>query len=122
MNNNDDKAQMFLFYWNILAPDTLPNPEPEYPFTQVIRRRHRFDFAFVDAKVAVEVEGNAYSVKGGGKHMQDRDLEKYNMAAEMGWLLFRFSPEMLKNNPQKCIDQVARTVKLVLDRLEKEGV
>lgn len=122
MNNNNDKAQTFLFYWNILAPFTLPNPEPEYPFTQVVGRRHKFDFAFVDAKVAVEVEGNAYNVKGGGKHMQDRDLEKYNMAAEMGWLLFRFSPEMLKSNPQKCIDQVARTVKLVLDRLEKEGV
>lgn len=117
--NNDDKSQMFLYYWSLLAPDTLPKPEAEYPFTQVIGRKHRFDFAFVNEKIAVEIEGNAWNAPGGGKHMQDRDLEKYNLAAEMGWLMFRYSPVMLKNNPQKCIEQVVKTLQKVLD---KEGV
>ena len=114
MTNNDDKAGIFLFYWNILAPLDLPEPVREYAFTQVIGRRHRFDFGFIEQKIAVEVEGNAYNVKGGGKHMQDSDLEKYNLAAEMGWRIFRFSPRMLKDHPDRCIEQVVRTLKETL--------
>jgi very-short-patch-repair endonuclease len=116
MMNNADKSQAFLYYWRLIAPDTLPIPEGEYPFTKVVGRRHRFDWAWPERMIAVEVEGNAFHVRGGGKHMEDRDLDKYNMAAEMGWRIFRFSPGMLKNNPDKCIEQVVKTLQKSLDK------
>ena len=101
---NKDKSELFLHYWKITGSQI--RPVPEYPFTKTIGRRHRFDWAFVDAKVAVEVEGNAWGVAGGGRHMQDSDLEKYNLAVSLGWRVFRFSPAMLKNNPEKCVMMV----------------
>jgi very-short-patch-repair endonuclease len=103
-----DKADAFMFYWR--ACGIAPEPVAEYPFTKTIGRRHRFDFAFVEQKVAVEVEGNAWHVPGGGKHITDRDLEKYNLAASMGWRVLRFSPAMLKRDPQGCIEIVLKTL------------
>lgn len=51
-------------------------------------RRWRFDFANLDLKIAVEIEGGVH-------RLSDRfagDLSKYNAAALDGWLLLRFSP------------------------------
>ena len=98
-----DKAALFLHYWKLLFP-LDPVPVAEYRFHPV--RKWRFDFAFVDQRVAVEVEGNAWNVAGGGRHMQDSDLEKYNEAAAMGWFVFRFSPGMLKSEPAGCLELV----------------
>ena len=38
--------------------------------------------------------------------MQDPDLEKYNNAALLGWREFRFSPKMLKEKPDECINMI----------------
>lgn len=97
-----DKSVIFHYYWNLLAGS--PEPVPEYRFHH--DRKWRFDWAFLEQKVAVEVEGNAWHVPGGGRHMQDPDLEKYNNAALLGWRVFRFSPKMLKENPLKCINMI----------------
>ena len=109
-----DKAASFYFYWRVYAPLNAPSPTPEYPFSQPLGRKHRFDYAFISKKLAVEVEGNAAWVKGGGKHMQDRDLEKYNIAAMLGWRVLRFSPAMLEKDPAGCI-------KIVMQTLEAAG-
>lgn len=106
---NQDKKEVFLYYWKMLAPHA-EQPQAEYPFTKTIGRRHRFDFAFPVKKIAVEIEGNAWHTPGGGRHMQDSDLEKYNLAASFGWRVFRFSPGMLKNKPAQCIEIVLRAL------------
>lgn len=100
-----DKAMLFLHAWNVLAPGMV-KPEQEYFFDKHIKRRHHFDFAFPLYMIAVEVEGNAWHVRGGGKHMQDADMEKYNIAVMLGWRVFRFSPAMLKNEPSKHIGMI----------------
>ena len=100
-----DKAALFLHAWNVLAPN-MPKPKAEFFFDRHIGRRHHFDFAFPDKKIAVEIEGNAWHVKGGGKHMQDADLEKYNIASMLGWRVFRLSPAMVKNDPTKHIGMI----------------
>ena len=108
-----DKADLFFQYWQMLS--SLPI-EREYNFDKAIGRKHRFDFAFPNKMIAVEVEGNAWSVKGGGRHMQDSDLEKYNIAASMGWRVFRFSPSMLKKDPAGCIQTVEEAYCLTQER------
>lgn len=74
----------------------LPEPVRELKFHPV--RRWRFDFAFVNEKVAVEVEGGVFS---GGRHTRGSgfvgDCEKYNSATQMGWRVFRVTGGMVKN-------------------------
>lgn len=48
--------------------------------------------------MAVEIEGGTYC---GGRHVRPdgyrKDCEKYNTAASMGWLVFRFTSDMVRN-------------------------
>ena len=70
-------------------------PVKEYLFHST--RKWRFDYAFVEAKVALEVEGGVHT---GGRHIRPRgflgDMEKYNSAATLGWLVLRTTPDQLR--------------------------
>jgi hypothetical protein len=74
---------------------TLPAPTPEYRFHTT--RKWRFDYAWPDKKIAIEVEGGVWT---GGRHTRGAgfvaDCEKYNTAAAMGWLVFRFTPQQMR--------------------------
>ena len=69
-------------------------PEREFKFHP--KRKWRFDFAFPDVKIAVEIEGGVWS---GGRHTRaggfTKDCEKYNAAALLGWRVFRFTSDMV---------------------------
>jgi very-short-patch-repair endonuclease len=68
----------------------LPSPTPEHRFGT---RRWRFDFAFVEQKLAVEIEGGIYIQ---GRHSRGKgmeaDMQKYNEASILGWRILRFTP------------------------------
>jgi very-short-patch-repair endonuclease len=76
-----------------LRENKIPDPVREYRFHP--SRRWRFDYAWPNTKIAVEIDGGGFKF-GGGKHMQPRDLEKLNTAASMGWKVYRFTPTMIK--------------------------
>ena len=62
-------------------------------------RRWRFDFAFVEQKVAVEVEGGVFMGKFGGHTSgvgYTKNCEKYNEAALAGWTVFRVTPAQIE--------------------------
>jgi hypothetical protein len=69
----------------------LPVPVQEYRFAAP--RRWRFDYAWPDRLVALEVEGGIWT---GGRHTRgagfEKDIHKYNAAALVGWRLFRTTP------------------------------
>lgn len=69
-------------------------PVKEYQFHP--DRRWRFDYAFVEAKVALEVEGGVHTA---GRHIRPKgflnDMDKYNTASVMGWCLLRTTPDRL---------------------------
>ena len=73
----------------------LPKPVREHRFHA--SRRWRFDFAWPERLIAVEVEGLTH---GGGRHQRiggyQKDLEKYNAATLDGWRVFRFSQNDVK--------------------------
>jgi hypothetical protein len=58
------------------------------------KRQWRFDYAFPQAMVALEVEGGLWTH---GRHTRGRgyekDCEKYNEAVVMGWRLVRCAPQ-----------------------------
>lgn len=80
----------------LLKVEGLPEPSCEVTFHPT--RRWRFDFAYLERKVAVEVEGGLYT---NGRHTRgagyERDLEKYNEAALRGWTVLRFSKAMIED-------------------------
>lgn len=69
----------------------------EYQFHP--RRRWRFDFAFPEALVALEIEGAVWTR---GRHTRGAgflgDVEKYNAAAGLGWRLVRTPWEWIHSN------------------------
>lgn len=94
----------FLTRWRQLAPDA-PEPEREWMFAAGIGRRWRFDFAWPDAKVAVEIDGGQWAPHG-GRHNTDRDRDKMNHAAVLGWRVMRFSASMLRDDPAGVVAMV----------------
>jgi very-short-patch-repair endonuclease len=68
-------------------------------------RRFTFDYAWVEQRTAIEIDGGTWK-PGGGRHGQDCDREKLNLATLEGWKVLRFSGAMLHNDPAGCIDQL----------------
>lgn len=85
----------------------LPDPEREYRFDP--SRRWRFDFVFLDRKLAVEIEGGTWA---NGAHTRGtgyaEDLVKYNAAALAGWTVLRFTTAMVASGV--ALDTVERAL------------
>ncbi len=75
------------------------------------RRLWRFDFAWPELMIAVEIEGGTYSVKKSrhttGKGF-DADCIKYNCATEQGWRVFRYSTKQVMDSV--AINQIKRLI------------
>jgi very-short-patch-repair endonuclease len=74
----------------------LPKPTREFRFMPP--RLFRFDFAWPEKKLAVEVEGGIWvrggHTRGGGF---TSNCEKYNWAILEGWRVLRFTDREIKN-------------------------
>lgn len=72
------------------------HPEREHRFHA--RRKWRFDFAFPELRLAVEVEGGTWSTS---RHTTGKgfagDLEKYNAAAIAGWCVLRYTDKAINS-------------------------
>jgi len=109
----------------LIKASDLPEPVRQYKFVRDvvgdgpgIRARvkeaglkdWRFDFAWPDIKLAVEVEGGAWTR---GRHTRGKgfvgDMEKYNYAAVCGWTLLRFATNHLTNG--YAIQMIERMIK-----------
>jgi len=77
----------------ICRTEGLPQPETELVFHP--KRKWRFDYAWPDQKVALEIEGGVYTR---GRHTRgkgyENDMRKYNAALLLGWKVLRASTGM----------------------------
>jgi very-short-patch-repair endonuclease len=85
----------------------LPDPVTEHRFHPV--RKWRFDYAWPEHFVALEVEGGVWIA---GRHTRGSgyigDMEKYSEAAALGWRILRVQPKDLRT--QKTIDLLRRCI------------
>ncbi len=90
----------------------LPKPQREFIFHK--RRKWRFDLAWPDLLIAVEVEGGIWT---NGRHVRgegyESDCEKYNEAQLMGWMVLRFTPGMIKRGKAGGI--IEKAIRRALD-------
>jgi very-short-patch-repair endonuclease len=74
----------------------LPEPIREYP--AIKGRKFRFDFAWLERKLLVEVNGGTYTK---GAHSTGagiaRDYEKANLAQLAGWRVLTFDGKSVKS-------------------------
>jgi len=123
-----DLADVFQTIWNMRASQKAPAPEREYHFAASVGRDYRFDFAWphprtlsrepversngrsLIAGLALEVDGGQYLARG-GRHNTDSDRAKLNLAAELGWVVLRYSSHMLLQSPDDVIEQVQRALR-----------
>jgi very-short-patch-repair endonuclease len=91
-----------------------------HPFVREHRfhpeRRWRFDFAWPDALVAVEIEGGTFTRRGGrrsrhttGKGHQE-DCRKYNAAAIAGWCVLKYTSADLNERPVQVCAEIAEAL------------
>ena len=90
-----------------ISDEELISPIREYRFHE--SRRWRFDFAYPDHKIAIEVEGGVYTR---GRHTRGAgftaDCEKYNAATELGWKVYRYTTQQVMEG--KAIEQIKRLI------------
>lgn len=71
-------------------------------------RRWRFDYAVPSLRIALEVEGGVWH---GGRHTSPQgfigDMEKYNAAAMLGWVVVRTTPEALLTEGVRLVRKLA---------------
>lgn len=70
-------------------------------------RRWRFDYAVPEHRIALEVEGGVWT---GGRHTSPKgflsDMEKYNAAALMGWVVVRTTPDKLLTDGVQIVKEL----------------
>jgi very-short-patch-repair endonuclease len=87
----------------------LPEPQCEYKF--LADRRFRFDFAWVELKLACEIEGGIWMRKGAHNTGAAiiRDCKKGNLATMHGWAFLRYTSEQIENG--EALNQIEQAIK-----------
>ena len=79
-----------------ILDDLFPAVTPEYKFHP--SRKWRADFAIPHLYILIEIEGGVYTK---GRHTRGKgytnDCEKYNAAGLLGYTVYRFTYEHLRN-------------------------
>ena len=90
----------------------LPEPVREHRFHPT--RRWRFDFAWTDRKLAVEVDGVLPGR--GGRHQRmagfQADTEKTNAAVLLGWKVLRFTPKAVNSGEAVAVIEQALAIEV----------
>ena len=122
-------ADQFAAHWAMLGAanwegEEYPTFEKEYTFDKRENRmvgysmhksrEWRFDFAWPDVLVAVEIDGGVFMPKG-GRHNRGAtyalDCEKLNTAIAMGWVVFRLTDREISRNPVPTLFEIARLIR-----------
>lgn len=91
--------------WESFYPDI----DLETEVRLIPERRYRFDYAHMESKVAIELNGQTWRLGGhsSGSGLQ-RDYEKLNLAQSLGWCVFQLSSQMITED---WLSKIAATIR-----------
>jgi very-short-patch-repair endonuclease len=80
---------------SLCKQEGIADPVEELKFAkEAMNRLWRFDYAWPDSKIALEIEGGVWIR---GRHTSPKgfikDMEKYNAASILGWRIIRAQPK-----------------------------
>lgn len=91
MSNLEEK---FISLWEMKFPHI--DLHREYMFARELKRKYRADFASIEGKVIIEIQGGIYNGRAHGSITGiKKDCEKFFVIAQLGYLLFPLYPEMI---------------------------
>jgi hypothetical protein len=95
-------------FFTLLKLNNIEVPTPEYKFHNT--RKWRFDYCWIDKKIALEVEGGVWT---NGRHTRGsgfiKDMEKYNNAALLGYRIIKCTPTSLMDKENiKLIENILK--------------
>lgn len=106
------KSQLEERFLEIWLGQRGPALEQEFRFNAPASR-HRFDFAHLPTRIAIEIEGGTFT---GGRHTRGvgfhKDCIKYNIASGLGWRIFRFDTMMLKKR-SPMLDEFQAVIRFI---------
>jgi hypothetical protein len=92
----------------------LPAPVQEHPVQA--GRKWRFDFAWPELMVALEVEGGTHA---NGRHSRaggyESDANKYNAATLAGWSVYRATGDMVRSGEALSLMMIALQQRLKVE-------
>ena len=114
-----DLTDSFMYYWRILGDSTEATREHRGIAKHVNKRgklvmtNHRFDVAFLNERVFIELEGGTQSR---GRHVRaygyHNDCLKYNLAQLQGWLHLRYTKKAMNDDPDSMIKEILHMLKM----------
>ena len=109
---NEARARQYELFRRTLKNFTGCQVVAEHKFHDT--RKWRIDFAIIDLKIGIEIEGGVWSC---GAHTRGKgfieDMEKYNAAVTLGWVILRFTPQDL--NKITTFETIKKVVELKKD-------
>lgn len=105
----------------IMGTPAIPNPQTQYLFHP--ERKWRFDFAWPQEKIALEVQGGVHT---GGGHVRGKgynnDCEKNNEACVMGWRVLAVTTDHIASGQAvSWLTRIFTEPVEILHRYDSEG-
>lgn len=115
-SERESLEKAFLDAWKVIGHG-LPMPSLQHKFHPV--RKWRLDFAFVEQKLGVEIQGGAFSSGGHSRGAgQAKDHQKINEAQKLGWMILQYGTKAM-GDPYAVALEVSEVLKArMLDRNE----
>jgi len=98
----------FAWHWRLRGGPELTTQQRLVP-----NRQFRFDFAHVQSRVAVELDGGTFGRKSGhntGKGIED-GYEKANAAQRLGWCVLRYGAKRMGKDMVGIVDEVLAVIR-----------
>jgi hypothetical protein len=89
------------------GPPELPPWVQQHPVRLATGRWVRLDAAYLEVRVAVELDGAAFH---GSRSARERDLRRDSALAAQGWVVLRFSYARLMSDPEGCRREIAAVI------------
>ena len=111
MAKSDLEEQFLNIYRDEATRHGLDVHDPQREFRFHPQRKWRFDFAWPEKRVAVEVDGGIFI---GGRHVDPmgghNDRSKHNAATALGWKVLRYDARHLSDDPAGLFIEVMETL------------